>query len=162
MSANNACHRPEIKEKLSRLRAQGIADGTISPVYRGNRGTYTSAKTHNVESFHSFLELDRMRTLDADDSVESWTKHHGHVIPYVFEGKTLHYTPDFMIVMIDGAVLLEEIKGWEGEVKLPFKMRALENYCLDKGMRMSYKNFKEVRADLTRFGLTPTTKAKAM
>ena len=157
MSLNNACHRLEIREKLSRSRARGIANGSIAPFYRGNHGTYSSIKSGLVEHYHSFLELDRMRILDADPLVLSWTKKHGHVIPYEFDNKIRHYTPDFLI-KLDDMTILEEVKGWEGEVRQPFKMKALEMYCTLKGFHLSYMNTVAVHKELKRFNLLQTTR----
>jgi hypothetical protein len=157
LSVNNACHRPEVRQKLSESRSQGIAEGRIQPFYRGHHGTYVSTKTRRCETYHSWLERDRMAILDADPEVISWTKSHGISIPYMWHDHVRHYVPDFMIQFSDRTVV-EEVKGWSGEETLAIKLSVLREYCEHRGFVMNYVCIRDVQRMLESLGLQPTSR----
>lgn len=73
---------------------------------RGRQEAYQSSKTGKWEFAHSSLESVRMRQLDADESVQIWSKAKER-IPY---GDGAIYIPDFTIEYADGRRVVEEIK----------------------------------------------------
>jgi len=79
-----------------------------------------------------------MRMLDINSAVESWTKQHGIQIPYELDGHHRMYVPDFYVLLGTGHVRLEEVKGYEDEVKRNAKLQALLNYCEEHEYGMMY------------------------
>lgn len=155
MSQNNCMHDPEKRAKVSRTRAALIAEGRIVPTFVGHHGSYQSFKTGEIETYHSHLELDRMRILDADPDVLFWTKKHKVVLTYKFNDAEFRYVPDFLIQK-SGTLFIEEVKGWEGEPKTPAKLLALQNHCSETGCVMSYMNTAQIMKELQRFDLERT------
>ena len=126
------------------------------PFYRGHHGKYVSTKTQRCETYHSWLELDRMRILDLDPLVISWTKSHGISIPYEWNDRIRHYVPDFMIQLTD-SVIIEEVKGWVGEKTLSTKLNVLRAFCEQNEYTMNFMCMKDVRCLLEKIGLQPTS-----
>ena len=61
----------------------------------------------------SGLERKMVAVLDADNLVEAWVKNH-HLfleIPYIYQGNTYRYRPDFVVRMTNGLIVLLEGKG---------------------------------------------------
>lgn len=73
---------------------------------KGRGGWWQSTKTGKWEHGMSVMELLRMQQLDADNTVESWTRE----APYIEYAPGKRYIPDLMIKYRDGAVVVEEIK----------------------------------------------------
>lgn len=98
------------------------------------RGYHHSIKSGKDEWYQSSFEQSRMVSLDIDASVIEWTKRHGIVIPYQFEGKEKRYFPDFLIRYADGRVVLEELKGWiRNQQQHDAKCSAAMAWCAAKG-----------------------------
>lgn len=125
-------HDAASRSRMSSARAAGISEGRIRCGPRGRKGAYTSSKTGLEEHYDSFFELLRMRMLDDDDTVTSWTKRHGITIPYEFEAARRTYVPDFLVSRND-VVSLEEIKGYEDPMRLSAKLTALHEFCQQRG-----------------------------
>lgn len=132
-------HSEESCQKMSKTRTQKIACGNISCGPRGRHGQYFSLKAGFVR-FDSTFELIRMKILDIDSDVITWSKKHGIVIEYLFEDKIRHYVPDFRIETKD-AIFIEEIKGYENPIKLQAKMKALEIFCFENGFCKVFQDF---------------------
>lgn len=81
-------------------------------------GWYISCKSSQREYHRSSYELARMLELDDDDSVVSWTVHHGISITYQFNGKQRHYLPDFLVYYSNKTTTLEEVKGYVSDTAL--------------------------------------------
>lgn len=131
-------HTDEARERMSKTRSRLISEGKLRGGPRGRSGTYTSTKTGRTERYDSFFELLRMRVLDIDSTVLSWTKAHGIVIQYELRGVTHRYVPDFKIICAENNVTLEEIKGYEDASKLEAKLTALKAHCLSNNMSVEY------------------------
>lgn len=95
----------ERNDKISQTITQKYLDGG----FEWSTGQYTSTKTGTLCNYRSSWELELMQVLDTDDRVESW-RYEPISIPYVLEGKTRRYVPDFHIVTTSGADLLVEVK----------------------------------------------------
>lgn len=77
-----------------------------------------------------------MRFLDASPSVKSWTKRHGIVISYVFNGQMKRYVPDFLVEWNSGTKTLEEVKGWDRDPeRVAAKSRAAEKFAYANSLR---------------------------
>lgn len=110
-------------DKISKTISYGLASGRLS-TSSINRGTYKE------EKYDSGFELTRMKFLDESSDVAGWTKNHGIVIDYTLEGKHRRYTPDFLILLHDGTVILDEVKGWiRNQDKFDAKCMAAKEFC---------------------------------
>lgn len=69
-------------------------------------GRFPSIKMGRMIAFESLLERDFIYLLDFDASVE-WFEEQPLVIEYLYEGKRLHYTPDFHLFEAGQHVLIE-------------------------------------------------------
>ena len=69
-------------------------------------GKFPSLKMQRMVAFESLLERDFVYILDYDTAV-SWFEEQPLTIEYEYEGKTLHYTPDFHLVEHGQHVLVE-------------------------------------------------------
>lgn len=144
-------HSKEVREKMSYIKTEQIANGTFNPLYNavGNKGTYYSDKTSEKEIYDSELELVRMMMLDTDTNVIHWTKKHGIRIPYEYKGIIKNYVPDFLISYSDNTIVIEETKGYDPKKKL--KKEALKKYCNENGFVYNWieqnelKEYKEWR-----------------
>lgn len=92
-------------DKISAAITQKYLDGG----FEWSTGQYTSTKSGEVCNYRSSWELELMQVLDSDTRIESW-RYEPISIPYVLEGKTRRYVPDFHIVTTSGADLLVEVK----------------------------------------------------
>lgn len=142
-------HTIETKKHLSEVKAKLIADGTINikPSHYGLKGFYYSSKMNEMFRYDSLIELLRMKMLDFDTDVITWTKRHGIRIPYVLDGQNKLYIPDFLIKKNNGNQILEELKGYEEETKKQAKFEALKNYCNSYGIIdkiLSYNDMSEL------------------
>lgn len=134
-------HDEETCRRMSETRSKKIASGELRSGPRGRQGTYVSIKTQQVERYDSFFELLRMRMLDENVEVVSWTKKHNIQIPYVIDDKRRLYVPDFYVKLSDNSTRLEEIKGYEEEQKRVAKFNALITYCAEHGYDVLYIDF---------------------
>jgi hypothetical protein len=92
------------REKISETITQRYLDGG----FQWSVGQYTSIKTDATYNYRSSWEAEFMRILDAEPRVSTWN-YEPLTIPYVYEGKTRRYIPDFLIVL-DGEDVLVEVK----------------------------------------------------
>jgi hypothetical protein len=69
-------------------------------------GRFPSLKMQRMIAFESLLERDLIYLLDYDANV-TWFEEQPLTIEYPYEGKTLHYTPDFHLIEHDQHVLVE-------------------------------------------------------
>ncbi|MAE87247.1 MAG: hypothetical protein CMB80_31225 [Flammeovirgaceae bacterium] len=92
----------------------------------------------------SFIELLRMRMLDVNSSVLTWTKRHSIRISYEIDGSQKKYVPDFLILRISGEMILEEVKGYENERKKQAKFEALKEYCKENGLLCSIVTYSDM------------------
>jgi len=69
-------------------------------------GRFPSLKMQRMIAFESLLERDFIYLLDYDANV-TWFEEQPLTIEYLYEGKTLHYTPDFHLIERDQHVLVE-------------------------------------------------------
>jgi len=93
--------RPEIVAKqaktLSEVVAAKIGRGEVLSHWKNMfRGMYVSCKSGKREWYESGWERKLFLVLDRWRDVTFWTKAHGIVIPYVFDGKDHLYTPDVL------------------------------------------------------------------
>jgi len=79
-----------------------------------------------------------MKKYDKDDSVAKWTKKHGILIEYSYNGKLHTYSPDFLITYTNGELHLIELKGriYNQEI-IDEKNKAAIEYC--KHNKLIYK-----------------------
>ncbi len=141
--------RTGVYKRHSVIMAQLHASGTIfqkSHRY-GIKSYYESSKTGIVERCDSNFERSKMKQLDNDDSVITWTKKHGIVIEYTQLSGDIHrYVPDFLISYVDGTKLIEELKGrnYDPEIN-ELKFKALLTYCQNNGLvaKWTWQNNKD-------------------
>lgn len=96
------------RDKISATITQRYLDGG----FEWSTGQYTSSKTGRTCNYRSSWEAAYMEELDGRDDVVDW--HYEPLsIPYVLEGKTRRYVPDFQVVLSDGTSLLVEVKPSE-------------------------------------------------
>ena len=90
-----------------------------------------------MEFYDSSWELEYMKELEDDDSVNKWTKNHGIRISYFTdENKFRTYNPDFLVEKTDGTIELVEMKG-EHLLKNPNTIKKREfakKWCEARGM----------------------------
>ena len=125
-------HSEEARKKSYETRAKSISAGKVNQVTHGICGNYISTKTMVEEWYQSSYELIRMQELDLDINVKNWTKK--HKINIKLSEKTW-YIPDFLIELIDGSKILEEVKGYARDKDLFDKQIELANlYCKKNNM----------------------------
>lgn len=100
----------------------------------GEAGRFPSYKVGHLVSFESSLERQLIETLDAVDEVE-WYVEQPVRIPFEFRGESCVYVPDFLVHMVDGAVLLVEVKSVFATALLQnmAKFSAALDYCRERG-----------------------------
>lgn len=140
-------HSKKTKQKLSKTRTERIANGTIViSNSRGLKGFYYSTKMKENFHYDSFWELARMKILDLDDNVISYSKNHEIRIPYKINNQIRNYVPDFYIEYKNGNKVIEEIKGkddgYKNETKL--KLKALNKYCENNDISWALLKYKEI------------------
>lgn len=115
--------------------AQEIIDKICAGNKHFKRGWYLSTKTGAIEFYHSSYELQRMKELDDDDFVVSWTKKHGIAIPYLWNDVQRNYVPDFLIQFRDTTECLEEVKGYVRDIEQhDLKCSVAIDYCRENNM----------------------------
>jgi hypothetical protein len=83
----------ERNDKISATITQRYLDGG----FEWSTGQHTSLKTGKICNYRSSWELAYMQLLDCDESVEAWN-YEPFSIPYIFEGVSRRYIPDFHVV----------------------------------------------------------------
>lgn len=97
-------------EKISEIIAQKMVEGTWSPPHTGFRGEhFTSSKTGQSFYLRSSYESRYVRMLEEDPTVATY-EYEPLRIPYLFEGSTHNYVPDFLVTYTDGRKRLVEVK----------------------------------------------------
>ena len=129
-------HSELARKRMSATRSRLISEGVVSSNNRGRSGQYLSSKTNVLEKYDSCYELARMKLLDIDDNVLTWTKKHGIMIPYTLDGVSHNYIPDFLISYVS-TMTIEEVKGYEDQSKLSAKIEAATQYC--QQMKYQYR-----------------------
>lgn len=138
----------ETKSQMSKSAAINHATGKVKSISKNRSGKYNyiSTKTKNNEYADSALEMFRMIQLDNDGDIVTWTKIHGIVVAYNFNGKDRYTAPDFLIQKKDGSKTIEEVKGNIKEADKS-KIVALEKYCIENNMTFVFKTQKELNTN---------------
>jgi hypothetical protein len=92
------------REKISATITQRYLDGG----FEWTTGQYISPKTGKTCNYRSSWEHQLMVLLDGDSRVDTWS-YEPLSIPYVLEGETRRYIPDFLVVF-EGRDYLLEVK----------------------------------------------------
>jgi hypothetical protein len=130
----------EVQFIIDKIQQNGTSKNT-------KRGWYRSSKMNENFFFMSSYEETRMKFLDSQDSVKSFTNKHGIWIEYEYKGEIHRYNPDFLITFIDGTSRIEEIKGSLHDLeRIQRKESACLEYASSKGYqyRMIFKKDLEV------------------
>lgn len=93
------------RDKISATITQRYLDGG----FEWSTGQYTSTKAGEVCNYRSSWERELMEALDSDPRIESW-RYEPISIPYILDGKSRRYVPDFHVVTKSGADLMIEVK----------------------------------------------------
>jgi type III restriction enzyme len=103
--------------------------GDMLPWYTGRPWEYTKKSHINRAVFDSTWEASEGSVLDRDERVEAWAKndHLGFEIVYVFDGEKKKYWPDYLVRLVDGTMLVLEVKGRESDKDLS-KRRFLDEW----------------------------------
>lgn len=101
---------------------------------QGGRGYFHSHKLDRMVMYESQLEHVMLRHLDADHRVVDMLEQ-PFTIPVVFASRQHLYTPDVIVRLADGRVLVLEVKGPVklGEFSQWMRWTALARYCELKG-----------------------------
>jgi len=91
---------------------------------------------YNFEIFDSESELEYAKSLEQNDDVSKWTKHHQIQITYLWSGEQHHYEPDFLIEFKDGHKELHELKGeiWLKDEVNKAKYNAAKKWCEERNV----------------------------
>ena len=121
----------ERNDKISAAITQRYLDGG----FEWSTGQHTSPKTGVTCNYRSSWEKEFMELLDSDPRVETWS-YEPLSIPYVHEGKTRRYIPDFL-VLLDGTDVLVEVKPPPLIVTgmNEAKMQAAQEFCQRNGWK---------------------------
>lgn len=110
-------------------------------------GKFPSLKMKRMVSFESLIELDFIHLLEFEPEVE-WFEEQPLTIEYQFEGKALHYTPDFHIVRLGRHQLVEcKPDKFVDKAENQRKFRVATTWCTERGW-----DFEVVTADQLRAG----------
>lgn len=123
-------HSAKSKEIMSKRRSEYLAKGGYKHSHNRGRGSwYTSTKSKELMYADSLLEKLRMTQLDLIDTIVIWTKIHDIKIPYTnVSGLKRYCVPDFLILLEDGMLCIEEVKGRMTEND-SIKVEATKNWC---------------------------------
>jgi hypothetical protein len=129
---------------------------SITRVYQAggpqwSQGTYTSTKTGRSCNFRSSWEETYMKILDDDLDVLTWD-YESIVIPYLLDGKTHNYIPDFLLTLVDGSKVLVEVKpsGLRGNAANTAKREAALKMCAVN--RWTYLEWSPEKIDTDQYG----------
>lgn len=96
-------------------------------------GLFPSVKMSRMVAFESLIERDYLYFLDYDADVE-WFEEQPLTIEYPYEGKILHYTPDFHTVEAEQDVLVEcKPLAFVDRDENQRKFKAARIWCADQG-----------------------------
>ncbi|MBF0519519.1 MAG: type III restriction endonuclease subunit R [Nitrospirae bacterium] len=89
--------------------------GDMQPWHTGRPCEHTQKSHINQCVYDSTWESSEAYRLDKDERVVSWVKndHLGFAVKYVYNGAVYKYYPDFIIKLINGTMLILEVKGQE-------------------------------------------------
>jgi len=89
----------------------------MRPWYTGKPCELTRKSHVNFCVFDSTWEASEMLELDRNKNVVAWVKndHLGFEILYLWEGQVKKYRPDFLIKLVDGSMLVLEVKGIDNQ-----------------------------------------------
>jgi len=89
----------------------------MRPWYTGKPCEHTQRSHINFCVFDSTWEASEAAELDRNDRVQAWVKndHLGFEVMYVFNGVIRKYRPDFLIRLVDGSMLVLEVKGQDSQ-----------------------------------------------
>jgi len=134
--ANGEYDFTERNDKISAAITQLYLDGG----FQWSTGQYTSIKTGATCNYRSSWEKEFMELLDNDPRVEAWN-YEPLTIPYIHEGKTHRYIPDFLVV-IDGKDVLVEVKPPSlTDTKMnEAKRQAASDFCQKNGWKYQVWN----------------------
>ena len=117
---------PEYRSKMSKICTELYKSGKLSCSFRSSRLSTVKGGDFTTKSSY---ETRYVEILEADEEVVAF-KYEPFSIEYEFEGATLNYTPDFLVLYLDGHEELAEVKP-ERMVSLPkneAKFEAAESY----------------------------------
>lgn len=98
------------REALSRGAINRLTkSGMINGYYKSKKGCYKSKKSNEELIYDSQYELDFIKLCDLDKTIKNIARA-DIKIPYLLDGITKNYLPDFIITTIDGNKILVEIK----------------------------------------------------
>jgi len=85
--------------------------------FTGKPCEYTERSHINFCVYDSAWEATEAFELDRDQNVAAWVKndHLGFEVLYIYQGVVHKYRPDFLIRLKNGAMLVLETKGQEGD-----------------------------------------------
>ncbi len=98
--------------------ARPVVSTTDMRTWHTKKPTEHNTKSHiNMTPCDSKWEMAAVQELERNPDVVSWVKndHLGFVIPYLYNGITHEYWPDFLIRLANGITLVLEIKGADDE-----------------------------------------------
>ncbi len=100
-------------------------------MWRTSRPHHETQKSHiNICTFDSTWEASTAYQLDHNENVQAWAKndHLGFIVRYSYGGMTRRYLPDFLVRLMNGKMLVLEVKGNETEQDKA-KHEALRDWC---------------------------------
>jgi type III restriction enzyme len=110
---DNSAGEPPLLPILNRYRPIGRTGGVDFPTIRP---IFLTTKSHiNAVVQHSSWEAEAAKLMEASDVVECYARndHLGLAIKYEYLGVDHDYEPDFIVKLVNGLLLLLEIKGYE-------------------------------------------------
>lgn len=105
---------------------------------RGNFGNFPSTKA-GIVHFDSAWELRRMKELDADVSIKTWSRSKHRIAWRDVDGKERTYFPDFDVEYVNGRIVVEEVKGFTDESSR-LKIEAGADHCASQGIEYRVLN----------------------
>lgn len=107
---------------------------------------FPSLKTRRMVAFESLIEQDYLYLLDFEPDVLSFSEQPLQ-IEYEWEGKTLHYTPDFHVIREKREELIEcKPRKLVDRDDNQRKFRAAQEWCCNRGLCFRIVTEEEIRA----------------
>lgn len=129
---------PEHKEKMRQIANRKIVEGTW-------HNSFSHARTHLYNGIKLYGKWELAYATWLDQQGIAWRRPK-EIFPYVWNGSTHHYTPDFYLIDEETYV---EVKGYETDrdrakwSQFPSRLRVMTGEKLYKmGLISSYKNLK--------------------
>ena len=115
--------------------ANRVSSGQVGREVIGKKGAFHTRKGDVWIPTDSTYEQARLEQLERIDGVALMDRCRDR-IPYEFGGRQRHYIPDFKLTMIDGSVIVEEVKParWVTDPKVRAKVQAAEAFYSDRGV----------------------------